>query len=1098
MSGVSFVKDCNGSTRTMLEKQDVLNGNEVVEQYPLSPLQQGMLFHYMSAPGAGTDIEQIVCTLREQVSIPDLRSAWERVIARHEVFRTGFRFEKDGDPVQVVQRSVAIPWEEYDWRSLASEEQTQRFEDLLRQDRHAKFDVYKAPLVRLTFIRMNEAENRLVWTFHHALLDGRSFPVVLNEVFAFYESFRAGTNLEPPLPRPYRDYIDWVRSRDFSHSEPYWRRQLQGFVAATPLVVDRQANSEIIGGNRQGDFRMFVSDETTSRLTKFAQDHGLTLNTLVQGAWALLLNRYSGEPSVTFGVVRACRKSSIEGADSMVGLFINTLPFRVHVPLDSSLLDWLKELRTQWIAMREHEHTPLAQVHKWSDIPAGRPLFDSILMFENYELSQRLQAQGRSWANRSFRLYEQTGYPITLTVYSGAELCLQIEFDRTKFDEPTVVRMVNHVKTLLEGMLAHPKKRLENLPYITEQERQQLTIDWNSTEQNYSREATLHRSFEAQVKRCPDSVAVISGEKQLTYSELNIHANRLAHHLQKRRLVPDDLVAICVERSAEMLIAMLGVLKAGGAYVPLDPAFPKERLGQIMQDAGVKVLLAERQLISVLPIVSTDVIYLDTPEIGEEPPDNPESGASATNLAYVIFTSGSTGRPKGVQIEHRAVMNFMESMAKEPGLLSEDTLVAVTTFSFDIAGLELFLPILTGARVVIASREVAIDGRRLARLLETSNATVMQATPATWRLLLETGWPGCKNMKILCGGEALPPELAEQLLPRCSSLWNMYGPTETTIWSTTWNVTSVENPIPIGRPIANTQTYILDQCLQPVPVGVPGELLIGGEGVARGYWQRPDLTADRFVEYPFSDDPTGRLYRTGDLCRWRADGSIECLGRNDHQVKIRGYRIELGDIEATLAQHPSVKQAVATVQEKESGENKLVVFVVANATNSRHSDELRQYLLERLPEYMVPSTYVQLEKLPLTPNGKVDRKSLPNVSGCETDLGSEWSAPANETEMKIAQVLEQVLGIARVGRNSNFFDMGADSLAMLRAASRLEQLFQRELAVIELFRNPTVKALAQHVLGNNGDELLTRSREQIKEQRELARLRLQRRQVRVN
>ena len=839
------------------------------------------------------------------------------------VLRTRFEFDKKSEiAVQVVIAAATVPFEACDWRALPSDEQEQRFTALLREDRHRGMHIDKAPLLRLTLVRMDESEYRLLWTFHHLLLDGRSFPVVLNEVFAFYGAIGEELSLELPTPRSYRLFIEWLQAHEVAHSEAYWRKELKGFAAATPLVVDRTANRENESLDRQGDHRVFVDERTTSALKSFAASEGVTLNTLLQAAWALLLSRYSGEQNVMFGVVRACRKGTVDGAQDMVGLFINTLPLRVDVPLNLPLGEWLKQLRAKWMALREHEHTPLVQIQKWSEVSGGKPLFESILMFENYELNRRMQGQGGRWATRSFRLYEQTGYPITLTVYSGDELCLQIEFDKSRFEPSTITRMMGHLRALLEGMPPGSQQRLIGLPMLTAGELRQLTVERNATDQQFF-QGTVHGLFEVQAESSPDAIALIHHDQQITYRDLNTRADQIAHYLRELGVKTEDLVGICMERSADMVAAMIGVWKAGSAYVPLDPAFPKERLGQILEDAEVKVLLTEACLSSVLPSNVAKTVYLDAAEINKQSVDTRAAGARPENLAYVIFTSGSTGRPKGVQIEHRAVVNFIECMAQQPGLTAKDTLVAVTTVSFDIAGLELFLPLLKGARVVIADRETVVDPRRLAQLLESSSATVMQATPSAWRMLIESGWAGRPEMKILCGGEAFPPELAKELIPRCCSLWNMYGPTETTIWSTISLVSEANGAVPIGRPIANTQVYVLDQNLQPVPIGVPGELFIGGAGVARGYWKRPELTAERFITNPFVRENDARMYRTGDLCRWKENGTLECLGRNDQQVKIQGYRIELGDIEATLGTHPDVQQAVVCVQES-SGNKKLV------------------------------------------------------------------------------------------------------------------------------------------------------------------------------
>jgi amino acid adenylation domain-containing protein len=1069
----------------------------VVDQYALSPLQQGMLFHHLNAPEAGTDIEQIVCVLNEEVDPDSLRRAWERVVERHAVLRTRFEFDKkSGIAVQVVIAASTVPFEACDWRALPSDEQEQRFTALLREDRHRGMHIDKAPLLRLTLVRTDESEYRLLWTFHHLLLDGRSFPVVLNEVFAFYGAICEERSLELPTPRSYRLFIEWLQAHEVAHSEAYWRKELKGFTAATPLVVDRTANRENESLDRQGDHRVFVDERTTSALKSFAASEGVTLNTLLQAAWALLLSRYSGEENVAFGVVRACRKGTVDGAEGMVGLFINTLPFRANVPLDSALGEWLRQLRSQWIGLRDHEHTPLVQIQKWSDVPAGKPLFESILMFENYELSKRMQWQGGKWGNRRFRLYEQTGYPITLTVYSGNELCLQIEFDKTRFEPSTIMRMVGHMRTLLEGMLAGPQQRLKDIPMLSPAEHRQLIVEWNATQGEFSNETT-HHLFEQQVESSPDAIAVSYHDQQVTYRELNARANQIAHYLRVLGVEAEDLVAICVERSADMVAALIGIWKAGAAYVPLDPGFPKERLGQILEDAEVKVLLTEPQLNSILPGNLAKTVYLNDPEIAEQRRENLDANARPENLAYVIFTSGSTGRPKGVQIEHRAVVNFIQSMAQEPGLTAKDILVAVTTFSFDIAGLELFLPLLNGARVVIADRQTAVDPRRLAQLLESNSATVMQATPSTWRMLIESGWAGRPEMKILCGGEAFPPELAKELIPRCCSLWNMYGPTETTIWSTISLISDVNGSLPIGRPIANTQVHVLDRNLQPAPIGVPGELFIGGAGVARGYWKRPELTAERFIPNPFVRANGARIYRTGDLCRWREDGTLECLGRNDQQVKIRGYRIELGDVESRLGTHPDVQQAVVAVQES-GGDKKLIAYVIPSCGKLVNADELRTYLSERLPDYMVPPVYVTLDKLPLTPNGKVDRKALPRVEGLQSKTNFEGAAPANETEIRIAHIWEEILSIRKISRNSNFFDLGADSLSIMRARNRLEQVVGKEFAIVDIFRNPTVKLLAQFLSTNqNANTVAVHRKPQIEAQKEAATRRLGLRKVRV-
>ena len=1070
------------------------------DRYPLTPLQQGMLFHHLAEPGCGTDIEQIVCTLHEQLDAAALRSAWDRTVERHEQLRTIFGFADNGDLIQIVQYPSTVSWQELDWRHLPVENQLLEFESFLGSDRRSEFNLHEAPPNRLCLIRTADAEYRMLWTFHHALLDGRSFPIVLGEVFAFYESIRKGKALVLPWPRRYRDYIDWLRSHNSAQSESYWRAELAGFTAPNSFGIDQSSGEGTQDGGLWGQHRITLDALASSALKEFAQNHGWTLNTVVQGAWALLLHRYSGDESVAFGAVRACRASTIDGAENMVGFFINTLPLRVRVNSETLLGNWLTTLRAQWRELRDHEHTPLVQIHKWSDVPHDKPMFDSIVMFENYELNERLREKGGSWATRTFHLYEQTGYPLTLTAYAGSELQLQIGFNHARFSDAAIRRMLGHLKTILLSMEeAGPDQQLKAVRYLTDREESQCIVEWNETAEEHLQGSTLHQQFEAQVKASPEAVAVVFGSQELTYLELNDRSNQLAHWLQEEGIGPEDLVGVCIERSPELIVAMLGVLKAGAAYVPLDPQFPAGRLAQIVSDSGVQIILTQRKLTTLFSAYSARLVPLDTEELMSQPREHSVSEVDPHNLAYVIFTSGSTGRPKGVQVEHRAVINFLFSMKRQPGIESSDILLAVTTFSFDIAALEIFLPLLNGARLVIADRESTMDCRRLGRLIEDSGATVMQATPATWRMLIEHGWAGRKGMKILCGGEALPPELARELLPRCSSLWNMYGPTETTIWSTTWQVTSATNPVPIGKPIANTQTYILDPDLNPVPVGVSGELFIGGTGVARGYWRAPQLTAERFLPNRFRPEHGGRMYRTGDICRWRSDGALECLGRSDQQVKVRGFRIELAEVEAALGDHPHVSQAVVVVQKRDDAEKRLVAYVVSRPGQILAVEELRNYLMQRLPDYMVPSAYMALDHLPQTANGKVDRKALPAIDEMLSELDAECAQPISETEKKIARVWSQVLGTNRVGRNSNFFNLGGDSLSILRVRYMLEREFSRELAVVELFGHPTIELLANFLQAAHCESRLKfQSRENADIRKGLLRRRLSLRNSRVH
>ena len=594
--------------------------------------------------------------------------------------------------------------------------------------------------------------------------------------------------------------------------------------------------------------------------------------------------------------------------------------------------------------------------------------------------------------------------------------------------------------------------------------------EWNHTEAEYP-DACLHRLLEAQARRTPQATAVEFCGRSLTYEELDSRANQLAHLLQQHGVRRETLVGLCVERSIEMLVALLGILKAGGAYVPLDPAYPRDRIQHVLEDAHIELLITQADLLSQMPSTAAKTICLD-PEwkaLAGQSGDPVAAEVGAENLAYVIYTSGSTGKPKGVQLEHRSLVNFLCSMQREPGFTQDDILVAVTTLSFDIAGLEMFLPLLSGGRVVIAPREATYDGRLLAELIDKSKATVMQATPATWRLLFESGWRGNRQLKILVGGEALPAELAQELVTRCGPVWNMYGPTETTIWSSVYRVQGDEGRIlPIGRPIANTTFYILDGERQPVAVGAEGELYIGGDGLARGYFERPELTAEKFVVDPFRGRPQARMYRTGDLARFREDGNVEYLGRLDHQVKIRGFRIELGEIEAVLDQHADVLRSVVVAREEQSGDKRLVAYVVCNTESTVSSAELREHARKQLPDYMIPAAIVQLATLPLTPNGKVDRKALPAPKATDFAADVNYVAPRNPVEAKLAGLWEETLGIHPIGVETSFFDLGGRSLLAAQLFTRISRAFGRDLPLATLFRAPTIEKLAAELRDASG------------------------------
>jgi amino acid adenylation domain-containing protein len=1084
----------------------IRNNKNIEDIYPLSPTQEGMLFHSLFAPASGVYVGQKSYKLQGNLDIDAFKQAWQQVMDRHPILRTAFVWGNREKPIQIVGRWVKLPLEQQDWRGLHPSQQAKQLETFLQADRRRDFEFSKAPLMRLTLIQLFEDTYQLIWSHHHLLLDGWSLPLLFQEVLAFYEAFRLGQNLHLERPRPYRDYIAWLQQQDIARAKEFWQQQLSGFSRPTPLGVDRPTQRSVNQAANQEDNyakqQLQLSATATAQLQSLVRQHRLTLSTLIQGVWALLLSRYSAEQDVVFGVTSSGRPTDLVGCESIVGNFINTLPMRVKVTPNEPLLSWLQQLQKQQIDSRQYEYSPLVEIQGWSEVPRSISLFESIIVSENYLVTPAQQKWSDNLKISQVHSILETHYPLTLLVGMYPEFAIDIVYDSHRFEATTITRMLGHMRTLLEGIVANPDRCLSSLPILTEAERHQQLIEWNETQVECPQKKCIHQLFEEQVERTPDAVAVVFEDQQLTYDELNRKANQLAHYLQQLGVEPEVLVGICMERSLNMLVGLLGILKAGGAYVPLDPAYPKERLAFILQDAGVSVLLTQQNLAAQLPEHRARVICLDArwEEIARQSEcttrtlrdRNPTHETTPENLAYAIYTSGSTGQPKGVQIPHSALVNFLSAMRQTPGLSEKDILLSVTTLSFDIAALELYLPLIVGARLVIVSREVAADGTQLLQQLTSCGATVMQATPATWRLLLAAGWQNHRPLKILCGGEALDYSLADRLLERGTELWNLYGPTETTIWSAIHKVepqNSAESQnglVSIGRPIANTQFYILDPYMQPVPVGVSGELHIGGVGLARGYLNRPELTAQKFIPNPFSiqekaenrrqkaegsvQHPTSniqhpklsRLYKTGDLARYLPDGNIEFLGRIDHQVKVRGFRIELGEIEAVLSQYPRVREAVVAAREDEQGSQRLVAYTVFEPEQTPTITELRRFLEKKLPSYMVPSAFVPLDALPLTPNGKVDRKALPAPEVLRPELDVTYVMPQTEAEQAIAKVWQNTLKIEKIGIHDNFFELGGHSLLLVQVNSQLRELFNTDLSLIELFRYPTISALAEY------------------------------------
>ena len=1045
-----------------------LKAEKISSIYPLTPMQQGMLFHSLYAPSSGVYFNRKNLTLSGDLNIAAFKSSWQKVVDRHSVLRTLFAWENRLTPLQIVLAQVNLPWKNLDWRSLSSTEQQHQLSEFLSTQKEQGFPLNQAPLMGCTLIQLSEDTYKFIWSHHNILKDGWCLPIIFKEVLSFYEAEVQGENYYLPTPRPYRDYIAWLNEQDQEAAIEFWRQTLRGFNTPTPLVVDQlQPQHQQQQSSDYQEMELRLSETVSQKLQSVAQKHHVTLATIVQAAWGILLSRYSGEQDVTFGVTVSGRNGDLPGVENMVGLFINTLPLRLQVSPARRLISWLEEIQELMIEIQNYSYTPLVEVQALSELHGRASLFESILVFENYPIDDSSLNETSSLQISELENFEQTNYPLTLLVSPGKQLSVMILYDAARFESHTIERMSGHLESIFNGIVTNPQLTVGEVPLLSEVECHQLLVEWNNTASHYPQDKCIHQLFEAQVTRTPDAIALVFEEQQLTYKQLNQKANQLAHYLKTLGVSSEVLVGLCVERSLEMVVGLLGILKAGGAYVPIDPSYPQERLTYMLSDSAVSLVLTQQKMLAQLPALQADVVFLDKDwEVIEQNSDrNLHNDVQPENLAYIIYTSGSTGKPKGVQICHSSVVNFLKSMSSVPGLTEQDIFLAVTTISFDIAALELYLPLVVGARIVLASREIASDGSMLVDLLENAKATVMQATPATWRLLLAAQWQNSHGLKILCGGEALPRELVNQLQGEDTSIWNLYGPTEATIWSTIYQVGSRltlsranDSYESIGRPIANTVVYILDSHHKLVPIGVPGELHIGGEGLSRGYLNRQELTAEKFIANPFDSSKSEYLYKTGDLACYLPDGNIEFLGRLDNQVKIRGFRIELGEIEVVLNQYPKVEQAIVTVQEYSPGDKRLVGYLVCHSEPPT-IEELRSFLTEKLPDYMIPSAFVMLDAFPLTANGKINRRALKPP----TDRGGSamsFVAPSTPVEQQLAAIWSEVLGIEKIGIHDNFFDLGGHSLLIIQVQNRLKEISSSKLTVIDLFKNPTINTLA--------------------------------------
>jgi amino acid adenylation domain-containing protein len=1042
----------------------------IEDVYPLSHMQSGMLFHHRYAPESEAYFEQVSCTIRGELDVALFERAWRKVIACHAVLRSVFDWEEFELPVQVVLRTVSLPLQRHDLRHLPPEAQRAAIEDLEASDRRQKFDLSKPPLMRLMLIRLGEHCHRLIWSHHHILLDGWSVALVANEVFTTYEQLKQGLEIPPEGPRRYRDYIAWLGAIDLAGEERYWRRALAG---VTPHPHEERPGDA--GGGRQeahAEYALCFGADETAALENFARRQHITLNVLVQGAWSLVLARTDGTAGTVFGVTVSGRPTELAQIETMVGMFMNTLPLKVEMADDARLLPWLQDLHRLQREIEQHAYVPLADIQKWSGIAPAQPLFQRLLVFENYPLSiagQRMGGDTAALTVDEVSSFERTSYALNLLVVPKSEMSLTFVYDRRWYAADAIQRMAGHIRAVLRAMIARPEQRLGEISLLTAAERHQTVLEWNDTAWSAPTAGLVHQFIEQQVARTPDSTALVFSDQHVSYAELNRRADGLARRLSAIGVGPEVIVGIFLERSVELPIALLGVLKAGGAYLPLELSHPPHYLAQMLEDSRPLVVLTTAALAEKIPPGCEAIMLVEAADDSVAGPRHDSAGArlDRNNLAYVMYTSGSTGRPKGVMIAHHGVCNRLWWMQDVFRLDADDRFVQKTPIHFDACVWELFLPLMIGASMVLAKPAGHLDASYLSGLIADEQITVVHFVPPLLQRFLDEDVRSCVALRyVLASGEALSRELEQRFFERLDvRMYNLYGPTEASIDVTAFECGRLpaRARVPLGWPIHNTEIHILDSALNPLPGEIPGQLAISGAGLARGYLNRPELTAERFVPNPMGRPPGTRSYLSGDQARRLGDGPIEYLGRLDQQIKLRGVRIELAGIEAVLSRHPAVRRAIALLQQDGGGEAAIVAYVACHGRADRPAeDDLRRWVYRHLPRAAVPAAFVLLDEFPLLANGKADRAALSMLRPAAASEVAGQRAHGQVPEL-LAGIWSRVLGVEPVQDGDDFFALGGHSILAMQMVSRVRELFAVEIELRDVFEAPLLLQLARRI-----------------------------------
>jgi amino acid adenylation domain-containing protein len=1036
---------------------------------PLSYAQQGLWFINQLNPDSSTYNIPIVISLQGCINLVALQDSLNEIIQRHEVLRTSFTVV-DGHPTQVVNQAVTLTLAVEDLRSrsdsygvsLSETECTQEGQRLAMEFAQQPFDLSCQSLLRAKILFLNDKNSQLLVTLHHIIADGWSIGILIKELAALYEAFSTGKLLPlPKLPIQYRDFVNWQRQwLDTKRIQPlltYWKQKLSGELTVLNLPTDRARSPIQTFTGAQA--KLVLSQTLTKELKNLSRQQGVTLFMTLLTAFKTLLYRYTGQTDIVVGSPIANRNRA--EVESLIGFFVNVLVLRTDLSGDLSFQELLERVKSTALEAYIHQDLPFEKLVE--ELQPNRDLSYNPL-FQVMFVLQNMPKPNLSLSDVSIT-YEE-GYNGTskfdLTLFmedSQQGLVATCEYNTDLFNADNVTRMLGHFQTLLESVVSNPQQRISDLQLLTPSEVQQLLVEWNDTKTDYPQDKCIHELFEAQVEKTPDAIAVVFENQQLTYRELNNRANQLGHYLQKLGVKPEVIVGVCMKRSSEMLIALLAILKVGGAYLPLDPAYPQERLTFMVGDSQSKVLLTQSHLVELFAKSNVHLVCIDRDSqlLSQQNIENLFTEVKSNDLAYVIYTSGSTGVPKGVAIEHQSCVALL-TWSRE--VFTDDDLAGVlasTSICFDLSVFELFVPLSWGGRVILVENALHLPSL-------VAEVSLVNTVPSIIAELLQVDGLPPSVRTVNLAGEPLQNQLVQQIYQNhhIQKIFNLYGPSEDTTYSTFTQINR-DSSVTIGRPIANTQIYLLDTKLQPVPIGVPGEIYIGGAGLARGYLNQPELTKKRFISNLLNHKLQSRLYKTGDLARYLPDGNLEYLGRIDHQVKIRGFRIELGEIENALLKHPAVREIVVLAREDKPRIQQLVAYIVLLADQTPTINELRSYLKELLPEYMIPGVFIFLDTLPLLPNGKIDRRALPVPEGLRPTLTTTYEVPQSEAEQQIAKLWQELLNLDKVGIYDNFFDLGGHSLLMIQLNHKLRSILQRDISVVTMFQNPTIYSLAQYL-----------------------------------